>query len=264
MVAQQKKPATKTAIKGVIIAGGEGTRLRPLTYAVNKQLLPVYNKPLIYYPIQTLKDAGVTDIVLVSHRHWLGQFIDILGAGEELGVNLNYTVQDKPLGLAHALNAACHFVRGSKVAFLLGDNIFAEQFKPFVDAFLLKEKGAALVLKHTDDVELLQRSGVAELDTKHSRIVGIEEKPQKPKSNMLVTGFTLYDERVFDFIAQLKPSVRGEYEFTDLNNFYVREGTMGFVETKERWIDAGTFDSLLEASNYMAERFRKGLQNGVR
>ena len=251
----------KAEMKGVVIAGGEGTRLRPLTYAVNKQLLPVYNKPLIYYPIQTLKEAGVEDIVVVSHRHWLGQFIDILGAGEELGVNLTYTVQDKPLGLAHALNAASHFVRGSQIAFILGDNIYGDSFREFVDEFRMKETGAAVVLKHTEDTALLQRSGVVEVDENTHRVVDVEEKPREPKSNLLQTGFALYDDRVFDFIDKLEPSARGEYEFTDLNHFYIKEGVMDYRETKERWIDAGTFDSLLEASNYMADRHEEKHKN---
>jgi len=239
-------------MKGVVLAGGEGTRLRPLTYVTNKSLLPIYNKPVIYYPIITLRDSGVKEIVLVSHRHFLGSFIDILGDGSELGVKLNYAVQDKPKGLAHALGACAPFLKGEKVAMILGDNIFEDNFKEVVDDFKLKDKGALIVLKKEKNKEVLKTMGVPHL--KGKRIIHIDEKPKVPKSNYIATGFYLYDSRVFDIIKTIKPSPRGEYEITDLNNFYVFEGTMSFAITSGKWFDVGTFDSLLAANIFMAKK----------
>ncbi len=241
-------------MKGVILAGGEGTRLRPLTYVTNKSLLPIYNKPVIYYPIITLRDSGIKEILIVSHRHFLGSFIDILGDGSELNVKLNYAVQDKPKGIAHGLSACEPFLRGEKVAMILGDNIFEENFKSVVEEFKNKEKGALLILKREKNKEVLKSMGVPEL--KGKKIVHIDEKPSRPKSNYIATGFYLYDERVFEIIKKIKPSARGEYEVTDLNNFYVSEGTMSYAIAKGKWFDVGTFDSLLEANIFIAQKER--------
>lgn len=239
-------------MKGVVLAGGEGTRLRPLTYVTNKSLLPIYNKPVIYYPIITLRDSGINEIFIVSHRHFLGSFIDILGDGSELKVKLNYAVQDKPKGLAHGLGVCEPFLRGEKVAMILGDNIFEDNFKQAVDSFKSQKNGALLILKKEKNKEILKTMGVPQL--KGKKITHIDEKPQKPKSNFIATGFYLYDARVFDFIKKIKPSARGEYEITDLNNFYVREGTMSYAIAKGAWFDVGTFDSLLEANIFMAKK----------
>ena len=241
----------KHNIKGVIIAGGEGTRLRPLTYVVNKQLLPVYNKPLIYYPILSLKRSGIDDIIIVSHRHALGQFVDILGDGSELGVSISYTVQEKPLGLAHALKQAEHAAEGSRIALILGDNIFEDTFTEAVEAMRVKDSGSTIVLKKTSDTDLLKRSGVAVVQ--NGKVVKIDEKPENPESDLLSVGMYLYDERVFGLIDKVKPSPRGEYEITDLNNLYIQEGGMDSSIIEGEWIDAGTFDSLLYASNYIAK-----------
>lgn len=241
-------------MKGVVLAGGEGTRLRPLTYVTNKSLLPIYSKPVIYYPIITLRDSGIKEILIVSHRHFLGSFIDILGDGSELNVKLNYAVQDKPKGLAHGLGTCEPFLKGEKIAVILGDNIFNDDFKSTVDDFRSCEKGAMLILKKEKNKEVLKSMGVPEL--KGKKITHIDEKPAKPKSNYIATGFYLYDQRVFDIIKEIKPSPRGEYEITDLNNFYVNEGTMSYAIARGRWFDVGTFDSLLEANIFIARKER--------
>lgn len=239
-------------MKGVIISGGKGTRLYPLTKVVNKNILPVYNRPLIYYPILTLRDAGITNILIISGPGHAGQFLDLLGAGKELGVDLSYDIQEEPKGIAHCMAIAEDFADGKSVAFILGDNIYEDNLKNAVDDFKKQGKGAKLVVKEVPDPE---RFGVVEFD--RERIVSIVEKPEKPKSSWIVTGFYLYDERVFDFIRTLRPSARGEYEVTDLNNIYLKEGTLTYYKTKGEWIDAGTFDSLLKANNLMAEKIKK-------
>ena len=237
-------------MKGIVLAGGNGTRLRPITYAVNKQLVPIYDKPLIFYPLLTLRESGITEILIVSHRHSLGQFIDILGDGGDLGLKLTYTVQPAPQGLAHGLSMGESFGRGEKVAMILGDNIFETNFKDAVVDFGRQGKGAMVAIYEEPDINEVKRAGVAEI--KGERIVSIIEKPQEPKSRWIVAGFYLYDATVFDRIRKMKPSARGEYEITDLNNQYVAEGTMGYMKATGKWLDAGTFDSLLEAHNFVA------------
>lgn len=236
-------------MKGVVLAGGKGTRLYPLTKTVNKNILPVYDKPLIYYPILTLKEAGVEDILIISGPGHAGQFLDLLGTGSELGVKLSYAIQDKPLGIAHGLGVAESFAENGKIALILGDNIFENSFKDAVEEFRNTEKGARIVIKEVRDPE---RFGVVEFSDDGKYIINIEEKPAEPKTNWIVSGFYMYDEHVFDFIRELKPSGRGEYEITDLNNFYVKQGTMTYVKTDGEWIDAGTFDSLLRANVFVA------------
>jgi len=236
-------------MKGAVLAGGKGTRLYPLTKVINKNILPVYNKPLIYYPILTLRDAGIKEILIISGPGHAGQFLDLLGSGKKLGVDLSYDIQEEPKGIAHGLAVAEDFADNGSIALILGDNIYEDNLKNAVDDFKKQDKGAKIILK---EVPNPKRFGVAEF--KGDRIVGIIEKPEKPKSNWIVTGFYLYDNRVFDIVKELKPSTRGEYEITDLNNHYLKEGTLSHYKTRGEWIDAGTFDSLLQANNFVAKQ----------
>jgi len=241
-------------MKGVVLAGGSGTRLMPLTRVVNKNILQIYNKPLIYYPILTLRDAGVKDILIISGPGHAGQLLDLLGSGKNLGVNLSYDIQEEPKGLAHGLAIAEDFADNGKIVLVLGDNIFEDNLKKAVDDFEKQEKGASIIIKQVPDPE---RSGVVKFNKKGDKIAKIVEKPKNPPTNWIVTGFFMYDHRAFDVIKTLKPSARGEYEITDLSNFYVKEGTMTYRKAKGKWIDAGTFDSLLEANIFAAKKARK-------
>ncbi len=235
-------------MKGIILAGGTGSRLHPLTKVTNKHLLPVYNKPMIYYPLETLRDAGLDNILIVSGAGHAGHFLELLGDGKELNINLSYTVQEEPGGIAHALRLAQDFSDNEKIVVILGDNILQDNILPAVKDFENQERGSKIFLK---EVSNPQSFGVAEIDG--DKISGIIEKPKNPKSNLAVVGVYMYDERVFDIINKLKPSKRGELEVTDLNNFYVNEGTMTFEILKGWWGDGGeSFDSLLTASNLAA------------
>jgi glucose-1-phosphate thymidylyltransferase len=235
-------------VKGVVLAGGLGSRLHPLTKITNKHLLPIYDKPMIYYPIQTLVDAGIRDILLVTGGRNSGDFLRLLANGKEFGlVHLNYTYQEGEGGIAEALGLAEHFADRGKICVILGDNILEKSIRAAVDDFRAQERGAKILLKEVRDAE---RFGVAEMSG--GRIVGIEEKPAKPKSNKAVTGVYLYDGTVFDKIKELVPSGRGELEITDVNNAYIREGTMTFANLDGWWTDAGTFESLLRATNLVA------------
>jgi len=238
-------------MKGVVLAGGTGTRLYPLTKVINKNILPIYNKPLIYYPILTLKNAGIKDILIISGTGHAGQFLDLLGSGKELGVDLSYDIQEEPMGIAHGLSIAKDFADQGPIALILGDNIYEENLKKAVDDFKEQKKGAKIILTQVNDPK---RFGVAEL--KGDKVIDIKEKPKKPKSNWIVTGFYVCDNRVFDFIKKLKPSKRGEYEITDLINVYLKEKTLTYYKTKGNWMDAGTFDSLLEANNFIAKKYK--------
>ena len=250
---RQISGVAKQHMKGAVLAGGKGTRLYPLTKVVNKNILPIYDKPLIYYPILTLRDAGIKDILIISGPGHAGQFLDLLGSGKELGVNLSYDIQEEPKGIAHGLAVAEDFADKGPMALVLGDNIFEENLKRAVDDFKKQgSKGAKIIVKQVPDPE---RFGVVEF--KGDKVVGIEEKPKKPKSNWMVTGFYLYDKKVFDMIRALEPSARGEYEVTDLNKVYLKEGVLNYYKTKGEWIDAGTFDSLLEANNFIAKKLKK-------
>ncbi|MBA3973633.1 MAG: spore coat protein [Candidatus Solibacter sp.] len=236
-------------MKGVVLAGGKGSRLYPLTKITNKHLLPVYDKPMIYYPIQTLVDAGVRDILVVTGGGNAGDFLRLLANGKEFGLtHLNFTYQEGEGGIADALGLAQHFAEGDRLCVVLGDNILEKPIKVAVDAFRQQERGARILLKEVTDAE---RFGVAEMDG--DKIVGIEEKPEKPKSNYAVTGIYMYDETVWDKIKTLVPSGRGELEITDVNNAYIAEGAMEFSYIDGWWTDAGTFDSLLRASRLVAE-----------
>lgn len=231
------------------MGGGTGSRLMPLTKVINKNILAVYDKPLIYYPIMTMRDAGIDEILLISGRGHAGQYLDLLSNGKELGVKLTYVIQEEPKGLAQALGIAEDFADNDKIAMILGDNIYEENLKPAADAFIKQEKGAKVILKEVPDP---QRFGVVEFDG--DKVIDIQEKPQFPKSNWIVSGFYMYDKRCFDFIKSLRPSSRGELEITDLNNCYLREGTLTYYKTTGEWIDAGTFDSLLKANLFIAKK----------
>ncbi len=236
-------------MKGIVLAGGTGSRLFPLTKITNKHLLPIYDKPMIYYPIQTLVQAGIRDILLVTGGRNSGDFLRLLANGKEFGLaHLNYTYQEGEGGIADALGLAEHFAEGDKICVVLGDNILEKPIAEAVRAFERQDRGARILLKKVEDAE---RFGVAELQG--DRIVGIEEKPKKPKSNYAVTGIYMYDGTVFEKVKKLVPSGRGELEITDVNNAYIREGTMTFSYIDGWWTDAGTFESLLRATNLVAQ-----------
>ncbi|MBX9601775.1 MAG: NTP transferase domain-containing protein [Bryobacteraceae bacterium] len=235
-------------MKGVILAGGTGSRLFPLTKITNKHLLPVYDKPMIYYPLQTLVDAGIRDILLVTGGRNSGDFLRLLANGKEFGLkHLNYTYQEGEGGIADALSLAEHFADGDKICVILGDNIIETSIRGAVEDFEKQDRGAKIILKKVSDAE---RFGVAEING--SKIIGIEEKPKNPKSDYAVIGIYLYDATVFDKVKALVPSKRGELEITDVNNAYIKEGTMSFNYLDGWWTDAGTFESLLRATNLVA------------
>jgi len=239
-------------MKGIVLAGGTGSRLFPLTKITNKHLLPIYDKPMIYYPIQTLVDAGIKDLMIVTGGRNSGDFLRLLANGKEFGLkHINYTYQEGEGGIADALALTEHFAEGSKICVILGDNIIEKSIAQAVRDFERQERGAKILLKEVPDAE---RFGVAEIQG--DRISGIEEKPARPKSNFAVTGIYMYDETVFDKTRTLKPSARGELEITDVNNAYIREGTMTFNYLDGWWTDAGTFDSLLRAANLVHETAR--------
>jgi glucose-1-phosphate thymidylyltransferase len=235
-------------VKGIVLAGGTGSRLFPLTKITNKHLLPIFDKPMIYYPIQTLVEAGIRDIMLVTGGRNSGDFLRLLANGKEFGLaHFNYTYQEGEGGIADALALAEHFADGGKICVILGDNIIQGSIAQAVAEFEKQPRGARILLKEVPDAG---RFGVAELD--RGRIVGIEEKPEHPKSPYAVTGIYLYDGTVFEKVRTLVPSKRGELEITDVNNAYIREGTMTFSFLEGWWTDAGTFESLLRAANLVA------------
>ena len=236
-------------MKGVVLAGGLGTRLRPLTSVTNKHLLPVYDQPMIYYPIQTLVNAGITDIMVVTGGSSAGDFLRLLGNGKAFGLkHLSYAYQEGEGGIAHALSLVEHFASGGPVCVMLGDNIIEGNIRSAVEAYKRQGNGAKIILKKVPDP---QRFGVPRLDG--SRVVCIEEKPAKPQSDYAVIGIYMYDEEVYDIIGSLKPSGRGELEITDVNNAYIERHAMTWEELDGWWTDAGTFESLLRASNLVAE-----------
>jgi glucose-1-phosphate thymidylyltransferase len=240
-------------MKGIVLAGGTGSRLFPLTKITNKHLLPIFDKPMIYYPIQTLVDAGIRDILLVTGGRNSGDFLRLLANGKEFGLkHLNYTYQEGEGGIADALSLAEHFADGDKICVVLGDNILERSIAAAVREFEQQGCGARILLKEVHDAG---RFGVAEIQG--DRIVGIEEKPQQPKSHYAVTGVYMYDGTVFEKVKQLVPSGRGELEITDVNNAYIREGSMTFSFLEGWWTDAGTFESLLRAANLVAQSCTK-------
>ncbi len=226
-------------MKGVILAGGTGSRLYPLTKVTNKHLLPIYNKPMICYPIETLIAAGIREILVVSGRGHAGHFLELLGSGTDLGVKFTYEIQEKAGGIAQALGLAEDFVDGDNVTVILGDNIFQDNIMDDARDF---KQGARVFLK---EVREAQRFGVAELED--GKVIGIEEKPAVPKTNFAVTGLYIYDSEVFEIIRTLKPSGRGELEITDVNNYYIKKKSMEYRILNGFWSDAGTYESLLRA-----------------
>lgn len=238
-------------MKGVILAGGLGTRLYPLTHVTNKHLLPVYNKPMIYYPISTLVSAGITDILIVTSGPHVGDFLGVLKNGKDLGVShLEYAYQEKPDGgIADALALAEDFADGQPITVILGDNTTDADISRDVKNF---KEGAVIFLKKVPDPT---RFGIAVFDEKDpKKVIGIDEKPKEPKSNMAVTGLYIYDNTVFDFIKNIEVGVRGELEITDVNNKYVQTGKLRWGELQGFWSDAGTFDSLYQANSYWANK----------
>lgn len=236
-------------MKGVVLAGGLGSRLRPLTAVTNKHLLPVFDQPMIYYPIQTLVNAGITDIMIVTGGNSAGDFLKLLGNGKAFGLkHLNYTYQEGEGGIAAALSLVEHFAGKESICVVLGDNIIQGNIRAAADLYRAQGAGAKILLKRVADP---QRFGVPQLDGK--RVVKIEEKPAQPKSEYAVIGIYMYDARVFEIIHTLKPSGRGELEITDVNNAYIERGEMTWDELAGWWSDAGTFESLLHASNLVAE-----------
>jgi len=237
-------------MKGIVLAGGLGKRLEPLTRITNKHLLPVYNRPMIYYPIQTLVEAGITEIMIVTGGNNAGDFLRLLGNGSEFGLrHLDYTYQRGEGGIAEALSLAEHFAAGGPVVGILGDNIVEKSIRPYVERFAAQGSGAKILLKEVEDP---WRFGVAEIGG--DRIVAIEEKPQHPKSNYVVTGIYLYDAQVFDIIKALKPSARGELEITDVNNTYIKRQQMTYDILDGWWTDAGLPETLYRAATLVRER----------
>lgn len=232
-------------MKGIILAGGNGRRLNPITDVTNKHLLPVYDKPMIFYPLNTLLQTGIKDILIVTGKEYAGGFLKILGSGRKFGCRFTFEVQEEAGGIAHALLLAEEFVEESDCAVILGDNIYEDNFAAEINHF---NSGAHVFLKEMADAK---RFGVAEI--KGNKLISIEEKPAEPKSNLAVTGFYIYDNEVFKIIKTLKPSGRGELEITDVNNFYVKKGKMSYSVLNGNWTDAGTFESLYRANTIARE-----------
>lgn len=234
-------------MKGIILAGGSGTRLRPLTKVTSKQLLPIYNKPMIYYPLETLLTAGIRDILIIVAPDHAGDFLKLLGSGKEFGCKFTYEIQDKPEGLACAFSIGANFIGKDSVTMILGDNVYEDDFSEAITTF---KSGGRVFIKEVSDPE---RFGVAEFDENH-KVISIEEKPTTPKSNFAVTGMYIYDNTVVEKVRNLQPSARGELEITDLNNVYLREGTLDVAFVQGKWLDTGTFESLHEAILFARER----------
>ncbi len=242
-------------MKGIILAGGRATRLRPLTTITSKQLLPVYNKPMIYYPIETLIKSGITEILIIIAPDYSGHFLNLLGDGHEFGAHFNYAVQKEPKGLADAFIIGADFIDNDNVTMILGDNIFDQNFSKEIQNF---KSGGMVFAKQVDDPK---RFGVVEFD-KDMKAISIEEKPDFPKSNYAVVGLYSYDNRVIEIAKNLKPSDRGEIEITDINRAYLEKGELQVNIFDTLWEDAGTFDSLLNVSNVMAQKERTKQSQG--
>jgi glucose-1-phosphate thymidylyltransferase len=240
-------PSSKK-IKGVILAGGVGERLSPLTLITNKHLLPVYNKPMILYPLETLRKSGINEIMVVCGKEYGGDFMNFLGSGNDYGVKLSYALQNNAGGIAQALSSAEDFADEGKIAVILGDNVFEDDFLKETEAFY-RQDGAMVFIKEINNPE---RFGVVEIHG--DKIINIEEKPKEPKSNYVTAGFFLYDFDVFSKIKTLRPSARGELEITDVHNMYIKEGRLSYAWVKGFWSDAGTFETLLKSANWIAKR----------
>lgn len=234
-------------MKGIILAGGSGTRLRPLTKVTSKQLLPIYNKPMIYFPIETLRTAGITDILIIVAPDHAGDFLKLLGSGSEFGCKFTYEIQDDPAGLAQAFIIGANFIGNDNVTLILGDNIYEDDFSEDIKNF---SKGGRVFAKEVKDPE---RFGVVEFD-ENKKAVSIVEKPKEPKSNYAVTGLYIYDNSVVEKAKNLQPSARGELEITDLNNLFLKEGTLDVAFVAGKWLDTGTFESLYEAINFVRDK----------
>lgn len=234
-------------MKGIILAGGKGTRLRPLTTVTSKQLLPIYNKPMIYYPLQTLIDAGIKDILIIVAPDHAGDFLKLLGSGKEFGCDFTYEVQEEARGLADAFIIGEKFIGTDDVAMILGDNLFDDDFSEAIRSF---KSGGRVFAKKVPDPE---RFGVVEFDSDH-KAVSIVEKPNQPKSEYAVTGLYIYDNSVIKKAKSLKPSARGEIEITDINNLYLHEGTLDVALVNGRWLDTGTFEAMYQAIKFVRER----------
>jgi glucose-1-phosphate thymidylyltransferase len=242
-------------MKGIILAGGKATRLRPLTKITSKQLLPIYNKPMIFYPLETLVKAGIKDILIIIAPDYAGHFLNLLGSGKEFGARFSYEVQDEPRGLADAFKIGENFIGNDNVTMILGDNIFDHDFTESISSF---EGGGKVFAKKVHDPE---RFGVVEFDS-DNKVVSIEEKPAVPKSEYAVVGIYIYDNNVIRYAKELQPSERGEIEITDINNRYLQEGNLRVDTIEGIWEDAGTFDSLLAANNYWAQKAKQDEQTG--
>ena len=239
-------------MKGIILAGGTGSRLMPLTKITNKHLLPIYDKPMIYYPLETMRNAGVADVMIVSGRGHAGHFLETLGSGYEFGLRLSYMIQEHPGGIAQAIGLCKDFVKTDNCFVILGDNIFEDSLKMDIDEF---DFGAKIFLKKVPHPE---RFGVVQIDGANGKIVSIEEKPKKPKSNLAQTGAYIFDARVWEIIKKLTPSDRGEYEVTHINNSYMRAGYLKYRILNGYWSDAGTFDSMLAAGEWVRKKCKRG------
>ena len=235
-------------MKGVILAGGKGTRLAPLTEITNKHLLPVGREPMLWHPVKQLVSAGVKEIMVVTSTEHMGDVVNSLGSGARFGCEFTYRVQETAGGIAHALSLAEQFANHQRIVVFLGDNVFERSIAPYVQAFSGQEKGARVLLKEVGEP---QRYGIAALDEKH--IIEIEEKPSLPKSNHAVVGCYMYDSRVFEIIKDVEPSRRGELEITSVNNVYINRGELEYSFVQGRWTDAGTFESLMEANQILLE-----------
>lgn len=233
-------------LKGVILAGGTGSRLHPLTKVTNKHLLAVGRKPMIYYPIEKLVNAGIDEILVVTGVEHMGDVVNLLGSGKDFGCRFTYKVQDEAGGIAEALGLAEDFSHGQPLLVILGDNIFQAQLKEYADKFTAQKTGARVLLKQ---VQQPQRFGVAQIH--NNKVINIEEKPSKPKSNYIITGIYFYDAGIFDIIKTLKPSGRGELEITDVNNAYIAKGQLEYDILDGWWTDAGTFESLEMANEFI-------------
>jgi glucose-1-phosphate thymidylyltransferase len=230
-------------MRGIVLAGGTGSRLRPLTKVTNKHLLPVGQKPMIYYPIEKLTAIGIDEVLIVTGVEHMGDVVGLLGSGREFGCRFTYKVQDEAGGIAQALGLAENFANGQALAVILGDNVFQGSLKSYAESFAAQGQGARLLLKQVADPT---RFGVAEI--RDGTVVSIEEKPQQPKSDYAIIGVYFYDGAVFDIIRTLKPSARGELEITDVNNAYIAKGQLGYDVLEGWWTDAGTFESLTRAN----------------
>lgn len=242
-------------MKGVILAGGKATRLRPLTWVTNKHLLPIYDKPMIYYSLEAMKNAGIKDVLISSSPDHCGHFINLLRSGKDFGIKLSYAIQEEAGGIAEAINLAQDFAGKEKILVILGDNIFNHNLAKAVEDFEKQEKGAKIFAKKMPTES--KQYGVVEIDSS-GKVISIEEKPEHPKSDLAQSGIYMYDNQVFNFIKKLNPSKRGELEVTDLNNYYLRQGTLTCEVMKGWWVDAGTsFEELLRAGNLVAEEAKK-------